>query len=61
MLIGFSVALHFDLISSATTYLTTPASVALNVGLSTLMSGLGGGVVAAVLGHLEARSHTVAS
>ncbi len=61
VLIGFSVVLHFDLISSATTYLTTPASVALNVGLSTLMSGLGGGVIAAVFGHLEARAHTLAS
>jgi predicted MPP superfamily phosphohydrolase len=61
MLIGFLVVLHFDLISSATTYLTTPASVALNVGLSTLMSGLGGGVIAVVLSHLEARAHTLAS
>ncbi len=56
MLIGFLVVLHFDLISSATTYLTTPASIALNVGLSTVMSGLGGGVVAAVLGRFEARA-----
>jgi hypothetical protein len=61
MLIGFLVVLHFDLIASATTYLTTPASIALNVGLSTLMSGLAGGVIAAVLGHFEARAHTLAS
>lgn len=53
MLIGFSVVLHFDLISSATTYLTTPAAMALNAVLSTFMSGLGGGVIGAVLGRLE--------
>lgn len=56
-LLGFSIVLHFDLISAATTYLTTPAGVAANVGISTVMSGLGGGVIAAVLGKLEARAN----
>jgi hypothetical protein len=60
MLIGFSVVVHFDLISSATTLLTTPAAMALNALLSTFMSGLGGGVIAAVLGRLEGGTRPLA-
>jgi len=53
--IGFMVVLHFDLLSAATTYLTTPASMAVNAVLSGLMSGVGGGVVGMVLGRLDQR------
>ena len=53
MIIGFAVSLHLDLISAATTHLTTPPSIAANVAISTLMSGMGGGVVATVLGRLD--------
>jgi hypothetical protein len=52
MIVGFIMTLHFDLIWSATTHLTSPATVALNVALSTIMSGVGGGVIALVLGKL---------
>lgn len=55
MVLGFTVVLHFDLISAATTRLTTPASMAANAAISTFMSGIGGGVVAAVLGRFGRR------
>ena len=55
MLIGFSIVLHLDLITSATTHLTTPGGITANVAISTFMSGLGGGVIAAMLGRLERR------
>ncbi len=56
MLLGFAMVLHFDLISAATTFMTTPATVAANVALSTVVSGVGGGVVAVVLGRLGGAS-----
>jgi hypothetical protein len=55
LVIGFVVVLHFDLLSAATTYLTTPASVAVNAAVSGVMSGVGGGVIGMVLGRLERR------
>ncbi|MCA9784112.1 MAG: hypothetical protein KC518_11080 [Candidatus Cloacimonetes bacterium] len=53
-LVGLGVVLHMDLITLATTWLNTPASMALNAVLSVIMSGLGGGVIAAVQGRLGA-------
>jgi len=53
--IGFTVVLHFDLLSAATTYLTTPASVMVNAAVSGVMSGVGGGVIGTVLARLDQR------
>ncbi|MCA9784222.1 MAG: hypothetical protein KDC10_03585 [Calditrichaeota bacterium] len=53
-LIGLAVVLHMDMITLATTWLNTPASMALNALLSVIMSGLGGAVIAAVQGRLGA-------
>jgi hypothetical protein len=53
LVIGFVIVLHFDLLSAATTYLTTPASIAVNAVLSGAMSAVGAGVMGAVLGRLE--------
>ena len=58
MIIGFAVMLHFDLISHATTRLNTPATIAVNVVVSTFMSALAAGVIAAVLGRLESASQS---
>jgi hypothetical protein len=52
-IIGFAVVLHFDLLSAATTYLTTPVGIAANVAISTVMSGVAGGTIGAVLGRLQ--------
>jgi hypothetical protein len=57
-LLGFSVALHFDLITAATTYLTTPPGIAVNALLSGIMSGVGGGVIAATQRRLERGAET---
>ena len=43
-----------DRLTLATTWLNTPASMALNAVLSVIMSGLGGGVIAVVQGRLGA-------
>lgn len=51
-LLGFGLILHVDLLYAATTYLNTPSSVAANVAVSTVMSGIAGGVIAAILGLL---------
>ena len=50
--IGFFVVLHFDLIAAATTHLKTPPVIVLNVAISTLMSGIGGGTIGWVLGKI---------
>lgn len=60
-LMGFATVLHFDLITTATTFMTTPPTVAANVALSTLLSGVGGGVIAVVLGRLKGPSHPEAA
>jgi hypothetical protein len=52
MLIGLAVVVHFDLIYRATTDLITPAGMAANAAISAVMSGIGGGVIAAVLGRV---------
>ena len=55
-LIGFVVTLHFDLIWAGTTYLVTPVRIAANAVISAFMSGVGGGVIAAMLGRAANRS-----
>lgn len=50
--IGFTVVLHFDLISAATTYLTNAPTVAANVAISSVMSAAAGAVIATVLGRV---------
>lgn len=55
MVIGFTVVLHFDLLNAATTHLTTGPAIAANVLISSFMSAVGGGVIALVLGKLDAR------
>jgi len=55
MVIGFIVVLHFDLLSAATSHLTTPTSIAVNAVVSGLMSGVGGGVIGFVLSKLDTR------
>jgi hypothetical protein len=55
LVIGSAAVLHFDLLSAATTHLTTPATVAVNVMLSAFMSAVGGGVIGMVQGRLERR------
>jgi uncharacterized membrane protein len=54
-IIGTAVVLHFDLLSAATTNLTTPASVAVNAAVSGFMSAIGGGVIGLILGRLQER------
>jgi hypothetical protein len=51
-IIGFALVLHFDLLSAATTHLTTPAGIAANVAISTVLSGVACGTIGAVLGRL---------
>jgi hypothetical protein len=55
LLLGFAVVLHFDLLSRATTHLTTPVGIMANVAISSVMSATAGGVVGAVLGRLHRR------
>jgi hypothetical protein len=57
-MLGLAVALHLDLITAATTYLTTPPGIAVNVLLSGIMSGAGGGVIAATQRRLEGDAGT---
>lgn len=52
-IIGFMVVLHFDLLTYATTHMTTGLGIAANVAISTGMSAIGGGVVAFVFGRFE--------
>jgi hypothetical protein len=52
-IIGLSVVLHFDLITYATTHMNTGVGIAANVAISTVMSGIGGGVIAFVLGRFD--------
>jgi hypothetical protein len=53
MLIGLAMVVHFDMIYHATTYLVSPAAMAADAAISAVMSGIGGGVIAAVLGRLR--------
>jgi hypothetical protein len=50
VLIGGLVTLHFDLLSAATTVLTTPSGIAVNALLSAGVSGIAAGMVAVVRG-----------
>ncbi|MFZ1699294.1 MAG: hypothetical protein WBO10_16990 [Pyrinomonadaceae bacterium] len=53
LLVGFVFALHFDLITAATTYLKSFEAIVVNTAISSFMSGLGAGVIGYVLGRAE--------
>lgn len=53
LLIGMTVALHFDLIAMGTTHLKTYTTIAANTALSGIMSAIGAGVIGAILGFME--------